>query len=207
MQTGKWQQYFLADTRVSKDTESLSHAAGLGPPPRYLTGNSLGKILKPSQKSNTEKLFSFMFSSYLHFSKNMTKDPNQTLFPVILEERDLPRAQHQETRPWPPKPTCRCWPVHLGHRECPEHSTQFTKTWQDATDNTNIFLRQESDLANPSLLKGSHNLFVTSWTYRLLTQLIKVFFKPQNHSSKAAALDRQHSVAAAPQRDRGRLPA
>lgn len=83
---------------MSKDLKSLLDAAGLWPPPHYLRGNSLDKILKPLPKSSTGKLFFFTTSSYLHFSKTMTKHPKQTLFLVISEERDLSSTQIHGTK-------------------------------------------------------------------------------------------------------------
>lgn len=72
--TGKGQQYFLPDTRVSEGIKSLAHTAGLRPPLRYLTAEFLGKILKPLQKSSMEKSFSFTF---LNFSENVTNHPTR----------------------------------------------------------------------------------------------------------------------------------
>lgn len=109
--------------------------SGLRSPPHHLPGSSAHRILKPGQKSSTEVLFSFMLSSYPHFSKNMTNHPNKTLLLVILEGRSFQRTDSGPSGPAQPVTS-----ANTANRDPTGRYRQH-----------NHLLKKEGALANPSL--------------------------------------------------------
>lgn len=99
------------------------------------------------------------------FMKEHDNTSKPDVIPGNSRERDLPSthmAPRKET--WVPNLRWQFW-VFLEHTEHQEQSSDRDKALTGATGNTDIFLRWQSDLANPSLPEGSQNIAGSSWVW------------------------------------------